>query len=124
MESILYPYANDRFNMAQGGMAGRMLKRMVGGLYQKVAQQLVQAFVRALYSVHGEIYLNDLASAIISEVGYMMGSRPYTMTGQVSVTGDTFFQWQAEVHRWLIYLMELNELPGKYERFIGKFTRD
>ncbi|MHA1520310.1 MAG: hypothetical protein ACTSRK_09015 [Promethearchaeota archaeon] len=48
----------------------------------------------------------------------------FAMTNQLSVNADTFYQWQAEVHRWLIYLTELNELPGKYERFIGKFIRE
>ncbi len=127
LENFLMTYATDRFDMSQAGYLGKMAQGMMGGRIQQMATWLVKAFIRGLYAVPDQIYLSDLANAVICETGYMIGARPFKMTSGTNVTpsigGDTFYNLQTELHHWMIYLSEQGKLPGTYHRFIGKFVR-
>ena len=129
LESFLMPYAQERFNIGGSGILGNFAKSITGGKLSELATRLVQAYVRGLFNVFGEIYLRDFASAVISEAAYMMGIKPVFTTVSTTVraeqffTGDHFYHYQTEIHHWFIYLAENRKLPGKYERFIGKFSR-
>ncbi|WP_457558957.1 hypothetical protein [Candidatus Harpocratesius sp.] len=124
IESALLPFARKRTDPSQIGMLGNLFKGFAGNLYENLINRLVQAFSRAILSVQNDIYLKDLATAIISEAGYMNEVRPYKITGRMSTDADVFYQWQTEIHAWLIYLASEGILPGRYERFIGHFVRE
>ena len=130
LESILSAYTKDRFSMsAKGGILGNIANKFVGGLIEELNKRLIQAFARALYNVDGEMYIKDITAAVVSEAAHMMGVNPIFITKTTAVkaeqlfNADSIFRYQAEFHHWLIYLAEKGKLPGRYERFIGKFTR-
>ncbi|MCF2141811.1 MAG: hypothetical protein K9W44_17300 [Candidatus Lokiarchaeota archaeon] len=124
IEATLLPFAKRRTDPGQMGMIGGILKGFAGNIYENLINRLVQAFSRAILSVQDDIYLKDLATAVISEAGYMTEVRPYTINGRISTDADVFYQWQTEIHAWLIYLASEGILPGRYERFIGHFIRE
>ena len=128
LESILLAYTKDRFDMSsKGGILGSFANKFAGSLINELEKRLVLAFVRALYNVDGEMYLRDITAAVVSEAGYMMGVSPIFLAKTTSVkaeqlfTGDSIVRYQSEFHHWLIYLAEKGKLPGRYERFIGKW---
>ena len=130
LERFLLAYTRDRFDISWNRVLGSSplsTKKSVS-FCTKLVESLVQALVKALYSVSDEIYLNDLANVVISQAAYMMRiSLIYKPTMKFRVEyifkTESFLQYQAEIHHWLIYLAENNKLPGKYEKYLGKFSR-
>lgn len=122
IESRLMEFTKNRLNLS--GIAGSILRSIGGNILQSLHQRMIQAFSRAILSVQKAIYLHDLATAVISEVGYMMDVRPIKVTGRMITDSDTFYLWQTELHAWLIFLSSERLLPGRYERFIGRYVVD
>ena len=131
LEEFLLPFALKRFDMdsyqrdfPMMKMMKSMAKSMVGNMITDYVTWLVRAFVRCLLSISEEIYLKDLAAVTLAEASYMAGIGPFGPFNRGYGGGDrggSEVQIEAEVHIWLLYLLENNKLPGIYERFTGRY---
>jgi hypothetical protein len=133
LEELVLPFALERFdfnsyqsNFPMSRMMKSMAKSMVGNVITEYVTWLVRAFVRCLLSVLTEIYLKDLAAITLAEASYMGGIGPFgyfnrMYGGSGGDRGGSEVQIEAEVHVWLLYLLDNNKLPGIYERFTGRY---
>ena len=123
MENILFPYAKNRYNIANAGFGGKLLKGLVGGRMNSLSHQIVQAFCRTIFSIQTEMFLRDITAAVLSETSHVIGFKPYSVSGEMTLNSDLYFQTMGELHNWFVMLAENGFLPGRYERFIGKFSK-
>lgn len=131
LEDFLLPFALKRFDLdsyqrdfPMMKMMKSMAKSMVGNVINEYVTWLVRAFVRCLISISDEIYLKDLAAVTLAEASYMAGIGPFGPFNRMYGGGDrggSEVQIEAEVHIWLLHLLENNKLPGIYERFTGRY---
>jgi hypothetical protein len=131
LEELLLPFALKRFDFDsyQGSfpmsrMMKSMAKSMMGDVITEYVTWLVRAFVRCLLSISTEIYLKDLAAVTLAEASYMGGIGPFGHFNRMQSSGDrggSEVQIEAEVHVWLLFLLDNNKLPGVYERFTGRY---
>ncbi|MBY9000145.1 MAG: hypothetical protein KGD64_04465, partial [Candidatus Heimdallarchaeota archaeon] len=124
----------DRFDISkyQSGMpfakmAQSMVKSMMGDYFKNYVTWLVRSFIRCLLNASEAIYLKDMAALIQAEAGYMTGIGPFGLfnsrfgqsTGSDRSSGEAMTE--GEVHAWMIHLTENDKLPGRYERFTGRY---
>ncbi|NPD89840.1 MAG: hypothetical protein HGN29_14095 [Asgard group archaeon] len=136
LEDLLLPFALERYNFdnykmnmpmsrMMKSMVKSMAKSMVGNIITEQVTWLVRSFIRCLISISDEIYLKDLAAITLAEASYMAGIGPYgpfhRSFGSGGDRGGSEVQIEAEVHVWLLYLLDNNKLPGIYERFTGRY---
>jgi hypothetical protein len=123
LESVLLPFAMSRYDAKNLGIAGKFVKSIAGTRIDTIVKLQVQAFIRCLFQVHGTIGLYEMATIVFTEMSYMMNVPPVN-TPTFSDRAESVIVLQGEMHRWMLFLQEQNQLPGDYERFTGRFTRN
>jgi len=129
IEQFLIPYATDRLNQKSAKTVKSILKRTVHKEFLDYYAWMIKAFARCVFDVEGEIYLRDIITIIIAEANLATDAPPFRV-----MLANNFFDTfdamdfkaflESEVHRWLVYLQENSKLPGKYNRFTGKYEKN
>ncbi len=129
IEQFLSPYATDRLNQKSGKPVKNILKQTVHKEFLDYYAWMIKAFARCVFNLEGEIYLRDIITIIIAEANLATDAPPF----RVMLANNFFSTFNAldfkaflesEVHRWLVYLQENSKLPGKYNRFTGKYEKN
>jgi len=128
IEQFLIPYATDRLNQKSAKQVKSILMRTVHKEFLDYYAWMIKAFARCIFEVEGGIYLRDMITVIIAEANLATDAPPFRV-----MLANNFFKTfdsldfkaflESEVHRWLVYLQENSKLPGKYNRFTGKFEK-
>jgi len=129
IEQFLIPYATDRLNQKSAKSVKNILKQTVHKEFLDYYTWMIKAFARCVFDVEGDIYLRDIITIIIAEANLATDAPPF----RVMLANNFFSTFDAmdfkaflesEVHRWLVYIQENSKLPGKYNRFTGKYEKN
>lgn len=129
VEQFLIPFATDRLNQKSAKTVKSTLKRTVHKEFLDYYAWMIKAFARCIFDVEGEIYLRNIITIIIAEANLATDAPPF----RVMIANNFFSTFdsmdfkaflESEVHRWLVYLQENSKLPGKYNRFTGKYEKN
>lgn len=129
IEQFLIPYATNRLNEKSAKKVKNILKQTVHKEFLDYYAWMIKAFARCVFDLEGEIYLRDIITIIIAEANLATDAPPF----KVMLANNFFSTFDAmdfkaflesEVHRWLVYLQENSKLPGKYNRFTGKYEKN
>jgi len=129
IEQFLIPYATDRLTPKSAKRIISTLKRTVHKEFLDYYTWMIKAFARCVFDVEGAIYLRDIVTIIIAEANLATDAPLF----KVELANNFFSTFDAmdfkaflesEVHRWLVYLQENSKLPGKYNRFTGKYEKN
>lgn len=129
IEQFLIPFATDRLTQKSAKKVMSILKRTVYKEFIDFHTWMIKAFTRCVFEVEGTIYLKDIVTIIIAEANLATDAPPF----RIQLANNFFDTFDAldfkaflesEVHRWLVYLQENNKLPGRYNRFTGKYEKD
>lgn len=129
IEQFLIPYATDRLNQKSAKSVKNILKQTVHKEFLDYYTWMIKAFARCVFDVEGDIYLRDIITIIIAEANLATDAPPF----KVMLANNFFSTFDAmdfkaflesEVHRWLVYIQENSKLPGKYNRFTGKYEKN
>jgi len=129
IEQFLIPYATDRLTQKSAKQVMSILSRTVYKEFLDYYTWMIKAFARCVFDVEGAIYLRDVVTIIIAEANLATDAPPF----RVQLANNFFDTFDAldfkvflesEVHRWLVYLQENSKLPGKYNRFTGKYEKN
>jgi len=129
LEQFLSPFVEERFSQKEARDIKGILKRTVSDHIEDYLIWLIRAFVRCIVNTENEIYIKDITSIIVAEANLATNAPPFKVKVSYNFF-DTFESLdfklflESEVHRWLVYLQEKGKLPGKYERFTGKFKKN
>ena len=129
LEQILSPFVTERFNQKEARGIKGILKKTVNNHIDDYFIWLVRAFVRCIVNIENEIYIKDITSIIVAEANLATEAPPFKVKVSYNFF-DTFESLdfklflESEVHRWLVFLQEKGKLPGRYERFTGKFKKN
>lgn len=129
IEQFLIPYATDRLNQKSAKTVRSILKRTVHKEFLDYYVWMIKAFTKCIFDIEGEIYLKDIITIIIAEANLATDAPPFRVM-LANNFFDTFDSMdfkaflESEVHRWLVYLQENSKLPGKYNRFTGKYEKN
>ena len=129
IEQFLIPYATDRLNQKSAKTVKSILERTVHKEFLDYYAWMIKAFARCVFDLEGEIYLRDIITIIIAEANLATDAPPFRvmLANNFLSTFDAMdFKafLESEVHRWLVYLQENSKLPGKYNRFTGKYEKN
>ncbi|NHJ25331.1 MAG: hypothetical protein EAX89_12190 [Candidatus Lokiarchaeota archaeon] len=128
LEHFLMPYAIGRFEeKSVKGLKG-VLKRMITKDFMDYLAWVVRAFVRCICTVEESLHIKEILTIVLAEANLASNAPPFIIKVSDNFL-DTFdsidlkTMMESEVHRWLVYLQESSKLPGKYNRFTGKYVK-
>lgn len=128
LEKFLIQFVIERFSQKNARSVVNVLSSGIPGKKEEVFEFLsflARAFIRCIISTKEYIYLKDITSVVFAEACMAKDLQPIYFIMSWS-DSSAFYNpiptMLSEIHRWLIYLEENGKLPGKYERFTGKFV--
>ena len=128
LENFLIQFVIERFSQKNARSVVSVLTSAIPGKEKGVFEFisfLARALIRCIISTKENIYLKDISSVVFAEACVAKDLPPIRFRDRWSERSEFYNQIPtilSEIHRWLIYLEENGKLPGKYERFTGKFV--
>jgi hypothetical protein len=87
---------------------------------------IVRAFVRCINTVEEGLQIKDVLTIVLAEANLASDAPPFAIKVSDNFLNtfdsiDLKTMMESEIPRWFVYLQENSKLPGKYDRFTGKF---
>ncbi|MHA1220690.1 MAG: hypothetical protein ACTSQB_03045 [Candidatus Heimdallarchaeota archaeon] len=126
LEDYLTPYVIDRFDYSNTPFGG-IVKSLMGTRGNQIEQYVVwimRAFIRCIVGAEKDVHLHEISVVAKAEAYSMMQFSPMKNIHNYNAesAGQIELIIEAEIHNWLLRLMEFEKLPGNYNRFTGVYS--